>query len=143
MSTAIKSKSEVIIKAPASKVWEALTDPALVKKYLFDTDLIVKEWKVGEPISYKGIWQGKAYEDKGKIIKYEPEKLLVTTYWSGFSGKPDLPENYQTVSYELSPAEGGTKLTITQDNVDSEEAKSHSEDNWKMVLDSMKKLIEG
>lgn len=143
MDTAITSKVEAIFKASASRVWKALTDPAEVKQYLFGTNMSVSEWKVGGRISYKGEWQGKEYEDKGVILKYEPEKLLVTSYWSGFSGKPDLPENYQTVSYILSPAEGGTKLTITQDNVASEEGKKHSEDNWGMVLGSMKKLIEG
>jgi uncharacterized protein YndB with AHSA1/START domain len=143
MSTGITSKSEAIFKAPASKVWKALVDPALVKQYLFGTHMIVSEWKIGGTILYKGEWEGKAYEDKGKILKYEPEKLLVNTYWSGFSGKPDLPENYQTVSYILSPVDGGTKLTITQDNVASEEGKKHSESNWGMVLEGMRKVIEG
>jgi uncharacterized protein YndB with AHSA1/START domain len=143
MESAIKSKVEVVFKAPASRIWKALTDPSEVKQYLFGTNMEVSEWKVGGTILYKGEWEGKKYEDKGKIIKYEPEKLLVTSYWSGMSGKPDLPENYQIVSYILSPAEGGTKLTITQDNVASEEGKKHSEDNWGMVLGGMKKLIEG
>lgn len=143
MSTGITSKVEVVFKAPASRVWKALTDPAEVKQYLFGTNMVVKEWKVGSAILYKGLWEGKEYEDKGVILKYELEKLLVTSYWSGFSGKPDIPENYQIVSYILSPADGGTKLTITQDNVASEEGKKHSEDNWGMVLGGMKKLIEG
>ena len=143
MSTGIKSKSEAVFKAPASKVWKALTDPALVKQYLFGTNMEVSEWKAGGKIRYKGVWEGKEYEDKGEILKYEPEKILLSTYWSGFSGKPDIPENYQVVGYELSPAEGGTKLTITQDNVASEEGKKHSEDNWNMVLSNMRKVIEG
>ena len=143
MKVGITSKVEVVFNAPASRVWKALTDPAEVKQYLFGTNMSVSKWEVGGSISYKGEWEGKQYEDKGKILKYIPEKLLVTSYWSGMSGKPDLPENYQIVSYELTPANGGTKLTITQDNVASEEGKKHSEDNWGMVLKGMKKLIEG
>jgi uncharacterized protein YndB with AHSA1/START domain len=143
METGISSKVEATFKAPASRVWKALTDPVEVKQYLFGTDMSVSEWKVGGSISYKGIWQDKEYEDKGKILKYIPEKLLVTSYWSAFSGKPDLPENYQIVSYQLTPEDGGTKLIITQDNVASEEGKKHSEGNWKMVLDAMKKVVEG
>jgi len=143
MDTAIIAKVDTVINAPAKRVWKALTDPAEVKQYLFGTDMTVSEWKVGGTILYKGIWKDKEYTDKGKILKYEPEKRLVSTYWSGLSGKADIPENYQIVSYILSPAEGGTKLTITQENIDTEESKKHSEENWGMVLKGIKKLIEG
>jgi len=35
-----------------------------------------------------------------------------------------------------------TTLTITQDNNDSQEEANHSMQNWKMVLDGIKKLLE-
>jgi len=53
-----------------------------------------------------------------------------------------VPENYNTVTYELSGANGGTKLTITQDNNESEESAQHSEQNWNAVLAKMKQLLE-
>ena len=143
MSNAIIAKVEIVINAPTARVWKAITDPAEVKEYLFGTNMIVSEWKVGGTILYKGVWQGKEYTDKGEILKYEPEKLLVSTYWSGLSGKADIPENYQIVSYQLSATNGGTKLTLTQENIASEESRKHSEANWGMVLSGMKKLIEG
>jgi uncharacterized protein YndB with AHSA1/START domain len=113
----------------------------MVKEYLFGTQ-VESDWKVGSPITYKGEWQGKKYEDKGKILELEPNKKLVSTYWSSMSGKPDTPENYQTVAYELSPDGDGTKLTITQDNNATEEGKEHSESNWNGVLVKMKELLE-
>jgi hypothetical protein len=76
-------------------------------------------------------------------LQIEPEKLLVSTYWSSFSGLPDLPENCQTVRYELSGEGDGTRLIITQDNNATQEAAHHSEQNWKTVLDGIKKLLEG
>jgi hypothetical protein len=57
-------------------------------------------------------------------------------------GLPDLPENYNTVRYELSSDGGQTKLTLTQDNNATQEAASHSEQNWKIVLDGLKKVVE-
>ena len=54
-----------------------------------------------------------------------------------------VPENYQTVRYELSTEGDGTRLTITQDNNASQEEADRSEQNWKMVLDGIKKLLEG
>src|SRR5216684_1074674 len=94
------AKKTISINAPAAKIWEALTKPELIKQYLFGTQ-VTTDWKVGSPIIYKGEWQGKSYEDKGKILKIEPNKLIVSTYWSSMSGMPDAPENYKTVSYEL------------------------------------------
>lgn len=134
-------KVTIDIEASRSKVWEALTNPELIKQYLFGTE-VTTDWQVGSPITYKGTWEGKTYEDKGVILEVEPEKLLVSTFWSSLSGKPDLPENYQTVRYELSNENGKTRLTLTQDNNATQEAAEHSEQNWNMVLEGLKKLLE-
>ena len=133
--------ASTMIKAPASKVWEAITTPELIKKYLFDTD-VISDWKVGSSILYKGEWQGKPFEDKGQILEIEPKKRLVSTHWSPLSGVPDVPENYHKVTYQLSEKGGGTEVTILQDNNATAEEKAHSEENWKTVLDGLKKLLE-
>ena len=142
MNKGLVAKATIIINAPISKVWDALTKPDLIKQYLFGTE-VTTDWQVGSPITYKGIWKGKTYEDKGKVLQVEPGRLLVSTFWSSLAGLPDVPENYKTVRYELSAEGGGTRLTITQDNNDTQEDANHSEQNWKMVLDGMKKLLEG
>jgi hypothetical protein len=61
---------------------------------------------------------------------------------SSFSGLADKPENYNTVTYALSNTGGGTELTVTQDNIQTKEAAGHSEGNWALVLQAMKKLLE-
>ncbi len=141
MQNNLIAKSTITINAPASKVWEALTSAEMIKKYLFGTQ-VTTDWKEGSPITYKGVWEGKEYEDKGTILKIEPERLLVSTYWSSIAGLADEPENYKKVTYELTSNDGGTELTITQDNNATEEEKNHSERNWKMVLTSLKELLE-
>jgi uncharacterized protein YndB with AHSA1/START domain len=141
MKKTFLAKTKIDIKASISQVWDALTKPDLIKQYLFGTE-VTTDWKVGSSIVYKGVWEGKAYEDKGKVLQVEPGKLLVSTFWSSLSGTPDVPENYQTVRYELSPDGNGTSLTLTQDNNKSQEEADHSEKNWKMVLEGMKKLLE-
>jgi uncharacterized protein YndB with AHSA1/START domain len=142
MVKTLTATAAVTIQAPKSKVWEALTTPRLLKRILFGADVIT-DWKVGSSIIYKGEWQGKPYEDKGRILKFDLEKLLVTTHWSPLSGVPDVPENYHTVSYELSGQDAGTKVTVTQDNNATEDEKMHSEQNWKMMLEGLKKMLEG
>jgi uncharacterized protein YndB with AHSA1/START domain len=142
MNNAFPAKATITINAPAPRVWEALTDPSLIKQYLFGTE-VTTDWRVGHPITYTGDWEGKQYEDKGEVIEKVVGKLLVTTYWSSLSGLPDIPEYYKTVRYELTPEGTGTKLTITQDNNDTREDASDSEQNWKMVLEGIKNLLEG
>ena len=141
MKNSYVAKATTTIDVPASKVWDALTKPELIKQYLFDTEVIT-DWKVGSPITYKGEWEGKAFEDKGKILKFEPEKSLASTHWSPLSGVPDTPENYHTVTYELTEMNAQTEVTITQDNNASQEEADHSTQNWKTVLEGMKKLLE-
>lgn len=135
------AKATTTINAPASRVWEALTNPELIKQYMFGTD-VISDWNVGSPITYRGEWQGKAFEDKGKVLEVKREKSLVSTHWSPLSGVPDTPENYHTVSYNLVEKDGKTEVTITQDNNASEEEKAHSEQNWNQMLQGMKKLLE-
>ncbi len=141
MEQKLVSKSSTIINAPVNKVWEALTNPSLIKQYLFGTNTIT-DWKKGSPITYEGEWEGKAYKDKGKIVDIIPEKLLHTTYWSSMSGKEDRPENYNNVLYEVEEQNGGTLITISQDNIKDEKELEHMNQNWGIVLDSMKKLLE-
>jgi uncharacterized protein YndB with AHSA1/START domain len=129
------------IKAHPSKVWDALTKPELIKKYFFGTDA-VSDWKVGSPLYFRGTWQGKSYEDKGTILKSEPNKIFKYSYWSSMSGIEDKPENYVDVTYQLAPKGDKTELTIIQENIPSDEMRKHSEQNWGMVMDGLKKLVE-
>jgi uncharacterized protein YndB with AHSA1/START domain len=142
MNKNLTAKATTTIHAPVSKVWQALVNPEIIKQYLFDTD-VISDWKIGSPIIYRGEWEGKPFEDRGKILEIEPETVLRSTHWSPLSGVPDTPENYHTVTYTLLKKGDSTEVTITQDNNASEEEKAHSEKNWNTVLDSMKKLLEG
>jgi uncharacterized protein YndB with AHSA1/START domain len=141
MTKDLVATSKITINASAKEVWDALTKPEIIKQYFFGTDTIT-DWKVGSPIRFKGVWEGKAYEDKGTILEFLPNKRLGYTYWSSLSGKDDVPENYSNVTYELAGQNGQTLVTITQDNVATIESKNHSEQNWQMVLGKLKKLLE-
>jgi uncharacterized protein YndB with AHSA1/START domain len=130
------------INAPASKVWEALTTPEIIKQYFFGTNAI-SDWKEGSPLIYKGEWQGKTYEDKGVILKSVPEKLFTYTYWSSMAGTEDKPENYSEYSYELEEKGGQTELTLVQDDkFKSDESRSKAWEHWDIVLDGLKKVVE-
>jgi len=142
MKSNITGRASISIHATAAKVWEALTTPRIIKKYLFGTDA-VSDWQIGSPLIFKGEWQGKHYEDKGTILDIVPQKLFKYSYWSSMSGMEDKAENYVYVTYEISGVDDDITLTITQENIPDEKMKEHSEENWNKVLADIKKILEG
>src|SRR6185503_3075930 len=141
MNKGLISKAEVTIKSPITKVWGALINPDTIKQYMFGTE-VVSDWKEGSPISWKGEYQGKKYEDKGVILKLQPERMLQYSHFSPLSGQPDVPENYHTVTIELSERDASTVLSLSQDNNATEEEREHTAKMWQGMLESLKKLLE-
>ena len=137
------ARATIQIDVPRADVWHAITDPDTIARYLFGSR-VETDWQEGSPIVYRGEWEGKPYEDKGTILEVVPGERLVSSYYSPLSGKPDVPESYQTVSYLLADdgTGTGTEVTITQDGcADDAEAERMSE-NWGMTLDSLKSVVE-
>jgi uncharacterized protein YndB with AHSA1/START domain len=129
------------INAPSAKLWQALVTPAAIKEYMFGTT-VTSDWVVGSPIVWKGEWQGRAYEDKGIILQVVPERVLEYSHFSPLAGVPDVPENYHIVTVELSPDGERTRVTLSQDNNPTEQARQHSEENWGMMLAALKQFLE-
>ena len=135
------AKSSTTINAPVDDVWDALVDPKKIKKYMFGTT-VTSKWTEGSPIKWKGEFKGKKYEDKGVIQRFEPGEVLEYTHFSPMEGKPDAPENYHTVTIELTPSGKKTKVVLSQNNNPTVEAKKHSEQNWSGMLEGLKKMLE-
>jgi len=123
----------VDIKAPATEVWQALTDPDLIERYMLGSK-VTSDWEVGSPITWEGEWQGKTYRDKGEVLAVEPPRLLQVTHFSPLSGVEDKPENYHTVTYELSDESDHTHLELTQEPGEGAE--------WDAILSGLKELVE-
>jgi uncharacterized protein YndB with AHSA1/START domain len=137
----LSSKTSIEVNAPAAKVWQALTDAAIVKQYFFGTN-VKSDWKKGSPITWEGEWEGKSYKDTGTVLDIEPGKMLKYNYWSSMSGTENIPENYVDITYDLDEKDGKTVLTITQEKIKTEEAKEHSVQNWQWVFGKMKEMVE-
>jgi uncharacterized protein YndB with AHSA1/START domain len=54
MSETYTATASTTIQATSAKVWQALTQPALIKQYLFGTE-VTTDWQVGSAITYKGV----------------------------------------------------------------------------------------
>lgn len=149
MSNPLIVKSSIVINAPASKVWDALVNPELTKKYMFGCET-VSDWKPGSPLLWKGVFNGaELVAVKGHIVSIVPEKFLAYTVFDPNSTIEDVPENYTTVTYELSSESGYTVLDVTQGDFSTvangqkryEETYNNGE-GWKPILVEIKKLVE-
>jgi uncharacterized protein YndB with AHSA1/START domain len=133
------------INAAPSKVWEALTNPEIIKKYLFGTETIT-DWKPGSDIIFQGEYgenKEHTYRDKGVIMQNVANELLSYSYWSGFSGLEDKPENYSLVTYTLeSDDDKKTTFTWTQKGYATNEGYQHSLHGMKEFLEQIKQIIE-
>jgi uncharacterized protein YndB with AHSA1/START domain len=141
MDKNLVAKASASIDAPKDRVWDALVNPKAIKQYMFGAEA-VSDWQEGSSIVWKGEWQGKAFEDKGRILQLKPRRVLQYSHFSPLAGLPDKPENYHTVTIELSGDGEKTDVSLTQDNNSTDEARAHSEKNWNMMLDGLKNYLE-
>lgn len=142
MENNLVATAQTTISAPLEKVWDALVNPGIIKQYMFGTT-VNSGWTEGSSITWKGEWKGKSYEDKGRILQIIPNQILRYSHFSPLSGLEDKPENYHTVTMDLKPVNEKTQVVLRQDGNADEQAKQHSQKNWEMMLDGMKKVLEG
>lgn len=150
MSKELIVENSISIQAPASKVWDALTNPEQTQKYMFGCAAL-SDWKVGSPLLWQAHYEGKdVVFVKGSILSMEPNKLLAYTTFDPHSTIPDVPENYLTVTYRLTENNGVTNFTVTQGNYATvaEGERRYTEaynggEGWNPILVEIKKLVEG
>lgn len=137
----------VTIHAPVSKVWDALVNPTITRQYMFGCD-VVSDWKIGSPVLWKGIADGKEMIFvKGYLLKLEPEKLLQFTAIDPNSDIEDIPANYLTVTYELKSSGSQTELHVSQGDYSKvAQGQKRYEDTknggWDMILSKIKEIVE-
>ena len=135
------AKVSTVIDAPKEQVWDALTDPDAISRYMLGAK-VTTDWKEGSPITWEGEWDGRPYQDKGTVREVRPPQILEYSHFSPLVGLPDVPENYHTVRIEVIEDGPATRVTLIQDNNETEETKDHSEGNWKTMLDGLKEVVE-
>jgi uncharacterized protein YndB with AHSA1/START domain len=141
--------NQIEIKAPASSVWDALTNPEMTKQYMFGCETI-SDWEIGSALLWQGEYEGKKMVFvKGYIVALVPNQLLSYTVIDPNGSIPDIPENYLTVSYELVQKDGHTLFTVTQGDYNKVaegarrfEESSNGGEGWNPILKAIKELIE-
>jgi uncharacterized protein YndB with AHSA1/START domain len=131
---------QVVIRASPQTVWHVLTAPEQIEQWLGTQ--VKSEWKTGAPIGFAFTWEGKSFEDKGRILRFEPLQAFSYSYWSGLSGLPDEPANYSIVSFAIAPAGGSVRLELRHDHLPSQAMYEHTRANWVETLGTIKALAE-
>jgi len=138
----LQVSESVLINADPAKVWNLLTNPEIIKEYLFGTETLT-DWKVGSTIVFQGEYNGHKYRDHGVILENDFQKRIAYSYWSGFSGLEDKPENYSMVIYDVEPIDAThTKFTWTQKGYPDETRQAHSQSGMKEFLKQIKGIAE-
>jgi len=133
------------INASPEKVWKVMTDPEIIKEYLFGTDTVT-DWKIGSEIIFQGEYGERlehSYRDKGVVLENIPYQKISYSYWSGFSGLEDKPENYSTVTYLIDKKDDNqTTLTWIQRGYPTEQAQQHGQSGMEAFMAQIKGIAE-
>ncbi|MBV9987479.1 MAG: SRPBCC domain-containing protein [Chitinophagaceae bacterium] len=134
--------TQTYIASPA-EVWKAITDPAAMHRWYFDT-MENFEPRVGFETRFNVHANGKDYMHHWRVLEVIPERKLVYEWLY-----PDYP-GQSTVSWELQPAGNDTVLTLThrgnesfpQDNPDF--SRESCTGGWTYFLgERLKTYLEG
>lgn len=133
---------EIHIKASRERIFSALTNSEEIPKY-YPLNEVKSQWELGSEVHYKGEVNGAPFTDYGVIEKLDSPSVYAYSYWSDNHGTERLPENYITISYQLSESNHGTDLTVTQSNIKSAELYELMKDQvWDFLLGSLKEYVE-
>jgi uncharacterized protein YndB with AHSA1/START domain len=140
------ARSSISIHAPAAKVWAVLTRPEFTKEYMFGCEAVC-DWKVGSPLLWKGLLDGKEIVYvKGTVLRIEPGQLLEYTTFDPNGDLDDVPANYVTVVYRLTPRADDVLLEVTQGDfatvANGEQRYRETEASWPAVFEQVKVIAE-
>ena len=127
------------IRATPEKLWSALTDVELMKKYWFGVQCI-SQWTAGS--SWKLVYPDGRITDAGEIVDAVPPRRLVICW--RHQDKPDLrAEGESLCTMELGHSGPAVRLSITH-TIDREPSRFivAVSNAWPMVISNLKSLLE-
>jgi len=131
---------EVLLNAPVSKVWEAITDREQMKQWYFD----IPEFKpeVGAEFHFEGGKEERCYLHLCRIVEVIPEKKLSYTWkYDGYPGN-------SLVTFELFKEGEKTKLRLTHEGLETlgdnpDFARENFAEGWTYLIEkSIKEFFE-
>lgn len=142
LDTSLISSRSILINASPEKIWETLINPTLISQYLFGANTVT-DWKTGNEILFIITVDELEFTDRGRVIQNIPRERLEYSYWSGFCGLEDKPENYATVTYEIKKlVDNQSVFSWTQQGFVDEQSRTNSEISLTDIILQIKTLSE-
>ncbi len=133
--------SAIHLKASKERVWDALTNPGLVKQWQYGSDLITN-WEVGSTIKFRTEWEDKVFEQWGNVLEIIPLQLIKYSLFAPRPGLEDKPGNYFIMNYKLSEENGGVQLEIIQEDNREGAIQEAPQGEENPILGGLKSLVE-
>jgi uncharacterized protein YndB with AHSA1/START domain len=130
---------EIYVRATPERIWQALTDPEIVRHYYFGS-VIDSDFQPGSPIIYKQPDTGRI-DIEGEVLEADPPRKLVHTF--SVRWDPDLNDPPTRVTWEITPMGEACRLSVTHDGFTEEnETFVSTRDGWPMILSGLKTYLE-
>ncbi|WP_425955434.1 SRPBCC family protein [Xylanimonas sp. McL0601] len=133
-SEAHTASASTFVAEPPERVWAELLHPGA--RWMLGAN-IETDFQVGSPVTFEGHFFGRQFADHGTVLAFERLRLMHFTHFSPLSGLEDVPENYHDIRITLEPVDGGTRILVVQQNIDTAEHAKHSEEQWTQALTSL------
>ena len=129
---------EIYIKATPERLWEAITNTEMRRKYNFGAG-VESDWTPGSryqgvsPLAPTAIWEG-------ENLEVDPPRRLVQSFRALWS-EDVKREGTSRVTWEIEPVGDSCRLTVTHDQL-REDANAELYGGWMMILSGLKTLLE-
>lgn len=130
--------TEIIINASAEKVFEALTQPELIRRWQFNR-MLLTDWKAGSQIKFRTETEGKITEQWGTVLEVKKNELVKYNLFTPRPDMADIIENYAVTSYVITAKNGQTSVAIIQED---NRPSGFTPLNLEPILLSLKKVVE-
>jgi len=128
---------EIYIKTSPERLWEAITDGEMRKRYSFGVGT-VSDWTEGS--DYKSGVPGVIDIASGENLEVDPPRRLVQSFTALWSDQVKS-EGTSRVTWEIEPVGSSCRLRVTHDQLGAA-ANSELWGGWPMILSGLKTLLE-
>lgn len=143
MEATIIEKS-IDINAGRDRVWNVLTEPALMLQWMGDPEMELEvhtQWTVGQPLIITGVHH-LPFENKGIVLAAEPGQRLQYSQLSSLSQLEEKEDNYSIFEFILTPVGTQTRLSLTIKGFPADTIYKHLAFYWNATILKIKREAE-
>ena len=129
---------EIYIKTTPERLWEAITDPGLRRRYSFGVG-VESDWTPGSP--YRAVHPGAPDGiAEGENLEVDPPRRLVQSFRALWSDEARA-QGTSRVTWEIEPVGDSCRLTVVHDRL-PEGVSAEIYGGWPQILSGLKTLLE-